>query len=107
MSKYMERVKKLNEARAKHAKKPEHDKIDHPSHYAHGGVECIDALRSALTAAQFEGFLQGNVFKYVFRANFKGHKREDLEKAHWYLTELIDYVEPEEEEEEEEDEEDE
>lgn len=93
MSNYSEQRKVMKELDAKHSKRPERDNVNHPSHYKRGGVECINALQSVLTDEQFEGFLHGNVFKYVFRANFKGRKREDLEKASWYLDRLIDFTE--------------
>lgn len=92
MSNYTEHRKMMKDFEAKHSKQPEHD-VNHPSHYKRGGVECINALQAALTGEQYEGFLHGNVFKYVFRANFKGKKREDLEKASWYLDRLLDFTE--------------
>lgn len=93
MSNHTEHRKVMKEFEAKHTRQPEQDNVNHPSHYRRGGVECIDALQSALTDEQYEGFLQGNVFKYVFRANFKGKRREDLEKASWYLDRLLDFTE--------------
>lgn len=36
-----------------------------PDHYKQGNVECIDGLESALSPAEFEGFLKGNILKYV------------------------------------------
>jgi hypothetical protein len=59
--------------------------IDHPSHYNSGEIECIDAIASALTPEELEGFIKGNVIKYLWRANLKG-KSEDLQKAQWYLS---------------------
>ena len=43
-----------------------------PERYSHGGVECIDAIRSALTREEFRGFCKGNVLKYVWREAYKG-----------------------------------
>ena len=59
-----------------------------PDHYNQGDVECIDAIESALTPEEFEGFCKGNIIKYVWRENHKGGK-EDLQKAVWYLQRLI------------------
>ena len=67
------------------------DPVNHPSHYNQGGVECIDALASALGPDAFEGFLRGNAMKYLWRCNSKGKPTEDLQKAQWYLNRLIDY----------------
>ena len=52
--------------------------------YKHGDVECIDAIRAALTPEEFRGFCKGNVLKYVWRERHKGGA-EDLRKASDYL----------------------
>lgn len=52
--------------------------------YKHGKVECIDAIRSALTSDEFEGFCKGNVIKYVWRELYDGGD-EDVCKAQNYL----------------------
>lgn len=63
-----------------------------PDHYKQGNVECIDGLESALSSEEFEGFLKGNILKYVWRESSK-NKTEDLKKAQWYLNRLIKYRE--------------
>lgn len=62
----------------------ESDLVNHPPHYTQGGIECIDAIRAALTPEEFRGFCKGNILKYVWRERFKGGN-ESLEKAGWYL----------------------
>lgn len=52
--------------------------------YKHGEIECIDAIRAALTPEEFRGFCKGNVLKYVWRERHKGGA-EDLHKASDYL----------------------
>lgn len=64
--------------------------VDSPAHYNQGGVECIKALRSALTDAEYRGFLKGNILKYIWREQHKNGV-QDLEKAQWYLSTLIKY----------------
>ena len=64
------------------------DLVNSPPHYNKGGVECIDAIMSA-TNHNKEGYLQGNVIKYVWRYDYKGGL-EDLQKAEWYLKKLIE-----------------
>ena len=64
------------------------NQIDHPAHYNHGNVETIDKIKTMLTAEEFKGFLKGNIIKYIDRADYKGHKEEDLGKADWYLRKL-------------------
>ena len=62
------------------------------SHYTHGDVECIEAIRAALTPGEFIGFCKGNVMKYVWRERHKGGS-EDLRKARdyllWAITETL------------------
>ena len=59
--------------------------VDHPNHYHPGsGVEVIDAIE-----AWALGFNLGNVIKYVARADHKGKRSEDLQKALWYLMREI------------------
>ncbi len=62
-----------------------------PSHYQQGEVECIDAIRSALSKERFEGYCQGNILKYVWRYRNKGGA-EDLEKAKVYMDWLLSSV---------------
>lgn len=57
---------------------------DDAERYAHGEIECIDAIRSALTAEEFRGFCKGNVMKYIWRERYKGGG-EDLRKAEDYI----------------------
>jgi hypothetical protein len=66
-----------------------HDEKVNPSHYKVGGVETIDYIKAKMTQEQFEGYLLGNVIKYISRFQHK-NGAEDLRKAHWYLTKLID-----------------
>lgn len=65
-----------------------YDAVNHPLHYVQGGVECIDAIESAV-GDEFSGYLAGNVIKYVWRYRNKGGV-EDLKKARWYIDRLIE-----------------
>lgn len=73
------------------AEKKENDKVNNPSHYTYGQWEVIDILRGMLTPEQLEGFLLGNVLKYVFRYSHKNGS-EDLRKADVYLGWLAELV---------------
>jgi hypothetical protein len=65
------------------------DTVNHPSHYIDGGgIECIEAIESALTSEEYRGYLKGNIQKYVWRERHKGGT-ESLKKARWYLERLI------------------
>jgi hypothetical protein len=55
-----------------------------PAHYKSGGIEAIDYIRAKLTPAQFEGYLRGNILKYLSRAGSKGEALQDYAKAAWY-----------------------
>ena len=63
------------------------DNVNRPKHYRKGKVECIDAIKSA-TGDGYQFYLQGNIIKYMWRFNHK-NGLEDLQKAQWYLSELI------------------
>lgn len=69
----------------------ERDNVNHPAHYTAGGIECIDAIASALTCQKdpMQAWLTGQVLKYMWRWPLKNGK-EDLRKARFYLDRLID-----------------
>jgi hypothetical protein len=61
------------------------DMVNSPAHYKVGGIETIDFIE-----AKGLSYNLGNVVKYVTRAGHKGNRKEDLEKARWYLTREIE-----------------
>ena len=67
------------------------DRVNHPSHYTQGGVECIEGIKSALGSG-FVDYCQGNAIKYLWRWRHKGGV-EDLRKAQVYLNWMIEAVE--------------
>ena len=68
------------------------DDVSHPSHYQKGGMECIDAIRAAVTNCHgFEAYCVGNIIKYIWRYKDK-NGAEDLRKAKHYLEWLIEEV---------------
>ena len=66
----------------------EEDVVNKPPHYNKGEIECINAIEASMTKEEFAGYLKGNVVKYVWRYNYKGKPKEDLDKSHWYLERL-------------------
>jgi len=68
------------------------DPVNHPNHYASSGIECIEAIKASMTEEAFWGYLKGNVQKYLWRYEKKVAPAEDLKKASWYLTRLIEGV---------------
>lgn len=68
------------------------DNVNHPEHYTTGAIECIDAIRAALTVEEFRGYCKGNTLKYVWRERYKG-QNESLAKAVWYMNKLLEGIE--------------
>jgi len=64
-------------------------KVDHPTHYTAGNIECIEAIEEQLTPEELRGYYKGNAAKYIWREQHKG-SLEDIKKARWYLDRLID-----------------
>lgn len=64
------------------------DNVNRPSHYASGEIECIEAIKAQMTPEEYQGYLRGNVVKYMWRWREKGGV-ESLRKARWYLDRLI------------------
>lgn len=63
---------------------PKADPVNHPAHYKVGGMETIDFIEAkGLT------YHLGNAVKYISRADHKGNRKQDLEKAKWYLERAI------------------
>jgi len=60
---------------------PASDPVNHPAHYKTGGIETIDFIE-----AKELNYNMGNAVKYISRAEHKGNKKQDLEKAIWYLN---------------------
>jgi hypothetical protein len=55
--------------------------VNHPDHYQGGKLEVIDIIEDYNL-----GFSLGNAIKYILRADKKGNKKQDLEKALWYIN---------------------
>ena len=68
------------------------DRVNSPSHYTHGSQEAIVTIEEAIDGAPSvqTGMLQGQVLKYLLRVWYKDNPLEDLKKAQWYLTRLIE-----------------
>jgi hypothetical protein len=63
-----------------------HDPVNHPAHYKVGGIETIDFIE-----AKRLNYNMGNAVKYITRADHKGSRKQDLEKAIWYLKREIEH----------------
>ena len=85
---------KTSETKDGKAESKSEDMVNHPSHYTHGGVECIDAITSALSSYEdsVDSWLVGQVIKYLWRAPLKGKYDEDIKKAQFYLNRLVEKI---------------
>lgn len=66
--------------------------VNHPSHYRGvNGLEVFEVMDNFLPKYEnaIDGYLVGNILKYVLRAPSKGKMNEDLRKAEKHLTMLI------------------
>lgn len=69
-------------------KESDNKELESPSYYKEGGIQPIEYMKMKMSQEMYEGFLLGNVIKYVSR--YKGKNGlEDLRKARWYLSQLI------------------
>ena len=68
------------------------DNVKNPSHYTHGNIECIEAIKSAISGITdpFEAYCTGNIIKYAWRWNDK-NGIEDLAKAKQYIEFIREY----------------
>jgi hypothetical protein len=57
------------------------DMVNSPAHYQGKKFEVIDIINDY--SLNFE---LGNAIKYILRADKKGNKKQDIEKAIWYLN---------------------
>lgn len=65
------------------------DPVYRPDHYTSGGIETWDFMKAKMSAEAFQGYLAGNVIKYITRYRMK-NGLEDLQKAKQYLDKLVD-----------------
>lgn len=68
---------------------PKNDLVNHPTHYTHGGIECIDAMKAAFGSDELKVYCKIAAFKYLWRADHKGGL-QDIQKANWYLNKYLE-----------------
>lgn len=56
------------------------DQVNSPSHYTQGNIEVIEVIEDWKL-----NYNLGNAIKYIGRCEHKGNKKQDLEKAIWYI----------------------
>lgn len=72
--------------------------VNHPSHYNTGKFECRDVMIEVFGKEDYIAFCKLSAFKYVFRGGKKegNSERQDLQKAVWYLNDVIELMKNEE-----------
>jgi|TARA_R100000951_G_C2638034_1_gene179930 arylamine N-acetyltransferase len=68
------------------------DMVNKPVHYQ-GIVECITLIKDRLGSKGYAAYLEGNIWKYLYRHKDKEENIQDLKKCQWYLNELIKHYE--------------
>lgn len=67
---------------------PYSDPVSKPAHYqSEDGIEAIDVIKAFVPDPH--SYCMGNVLKYIMR-HLQKNGKQDLEKARWYLTEMIE-----------------
>ncbi len=60
--------------------------VDHPKHYNQTGrKECIEEMFERFGKNAVIHFCMLNAYKYQYRADLKGKRDEDMQKAQWYI----------------------
>lgn len=60
--------------------------VAHPKHYNQiGRKECIEEMRDRFGKNAVIHFCLLNAYKYQYRADLKGKRDEDMQKAQWYI----------------------
>jgi predicted ArsR family transcriptional regulator len=80
---------KLNEAEEQFFGLTPADPAVRPNYYHKDGLECFDVIKRMMGTERYQGFLWGNVQKYLWRWEDKNGK-QDLEKAIEYLVKLVE-----------------
>lgn len=60
------------------------------THYQDMGIQPLEILKANYSKEVYEGYLVGNILKYVMRYDRK-NGLQDLKKASTYLNELIEF----------------
>lgn len=62
------------------------------THYQQASVQPVEVLQMHMTPEEFQGYLKGNIVKYLFRAEYKGQRAQDIAKALQYAAWLVQAV---------------
>lgn len=68
----------------------ESDMVNEPPHYRQHAMECIDEMVEVFGVEAVKSYCMCNVWKYRYRAPYKGKLEEDNAKADWYMHAICD-----------------
>lgn len=69
------------------------NQIDQPFHYTNSkDVECIEAIHAALGQEAFIDYCRGNAMKYLWRARLKDSLANNVRKAQYYLSKILEVI---------------
>lgn len=69
----------------------EKDSVNNPAHYNSSQAKCsgCEKIIECIDVTRHMSFSLGNAMKYIWRCEHKGKKKEDIEKAIWYLNDEL------------------
>lgn len=66
------------------------DNVNHPNHYTNRQHECIEEMIAVFGKNAVINFCKCNAWKYRYRADIKGSHDEDMRKADWYISKVME-----------------
>lgn len=66
------------------------DMVNHPTHYTNKAHECIDEMVAVFGKEAVIAYCKCCVWKYRYRADSKGKHDEDMAKADWYMSKIME-----------------
>lgn len=67
--------------------------VNHPEHYNHSYMECIDGMLGAFGDKEVRTFCKISAFKYLWRLGYKDDEAQEIGKIKWYLDKYLELKE--------------
>ena len=64
--------------------------VNHPEHYNHSYMECIDGMLGAFGDKEVRTFCKISAFKYLWRLGYKDDEAQEIGKIKWYLDKYLE-----------------
>ena len=68
--------------------------VNHPEHYNHSYMECIDGMLGAFGSEEVRTFCKISAFKYLWRLGYKDDEAQEIGKIKWYLDKYLELTQP-------------